>query len=75
MRAHGCLMTDRWTRGSIHHEGLTWERRIGRRAETDVALRAGPRRTARLSGAVLWTGTPSWKGAVKYLRILVTSRW
>lgn len=52
-------MTDRDTRGSIHHEGLTRGRQIGGRAEADVAPGASARRTAEPSGAVVCTGAPS----------------
>lgn len=41
--ARGCVMTNGYTRGSIHHKGLTRERQIGGRDKTDVG-REGPRR-------------------------------
>ena len=39
----GSLVTDGWTRGTIHHEGLTRGRQISGGAKTDVGKGGAPR--------------------------------
>lgn len=46
----GSLVIDGWTRGTIHHEGLTQERQISGGAKTDVGEGGAPKEP----------GQPAW---------------